>query len=360
MDERTCQYTKTRIEWIDVCKGILILLMVWGHIPNISERHGIDVTYMNEFLALTPYYICWFMQAFFILTGFTTNFNIRGGDFVKKQIKTLIVPWFCFSLFSRIFYVLYSGEGLFYNIDGINYFFLIEDYWFLSALFFSKITLFVLKKTIQSEMIICFILICMMIVGFLSIVMFNNAPNPYHYYNYLHFKDFLCMAFFIWIGTLLKRYYVYHSIFFKISAAFFVMMFVFRSYLNYLLCFIGIEYSILNPVVISHYANIDTLYQLPVYIFYVITGSFTMFYFVQNIKPLSLLSYFGKNSLVVYCAHFVFLCIFIDLIYLFLIPNSCFSSLGFLLSVLSLTLLSCSLIIKLLSYKPFSYILGKF
>lgn len=28
-----------RIEWIDACKGILILLMVWGHVPNISAGH---------------------------------------------------------------------------------------------------------------------------------------------------------------------------------------------------------------------------------------------------------------------------------------------------------------------------------
>ena len=350
----------TRIKWIDVCKGILILLMVWGHIPNISERHGIEVKYMNEFLAMSPYYVCWFMQAFFIMTGFTTNFEVGGGVFVKKQIKTIIIPWLSFSIISRVFYVLYLGEGLYYNYDGLNYFFLIEDYWFLSALFFSKITLFVLKKTIQSEMIICFILICMMVVGFLSIVIFNNTPNPYHYYNYLHFKDFLCMAFFIWVGTILKRYYVYHSFIFKISVAFFVMMFVFRSYLNSLLCFIGIEYSVLNPVVISHYANIHSIYQLPIYVFYVLTGSFSMFYFVQKIKPLFIFSYFGRNSLVIYCAHFVFLCVYIDLVYVMITPDNLLSSLLFLLSVMTLSLLSLFIIIRLLEYRPFKYLLGKF
>lgn len=296
------------------------------------------------------------MQAFFILTGFTTNFNIGWGIFVKKQIKTIVVPWFSFSIISRIFYVIYLDEGLFYNIDGLNYFFLIEDYWFLSALFFSKITLFFLQRTIKPDYLIGIALIGFTTAGFFSITMFENSPNPYHYYNYLHIKDFLCMVLFLWVGVLLKRYYVYHEIVFKVSVALFVGMYVLR----YLLNFIGVNNSILAPVVISHYANIHSICQLPVYVFYVITGSFAMFYFVQKIKSLFIFSYFGRNSLVIYCVHFVLLCIFVDLMCLMITPDGYFSSFMFLFSVLFFTLLSLALIIKLLKYRPLNYLLGKF
>lgn len=359
MKEKTYLNTNNRnnrIEWIDVCKGILILLMVWGHIPNISQGHNIDITYMSRFLVLMPYYVCWFMQAFFILTGFTTNFNIGGGVFVKKQIKSIIIPWFSFSIISRVFYVLYLDEGLFYNIDGLNYFFLIEDYWFLSALFFSKITFFFLQKTIKSDYLIGLVLIGLMTAGYFSIIMFKNVPNPYHYYNYLHIKDFLCMVLFLWVGVLLKRYYVYHDIFFKVSVVLFGGMYVFR----YLFTLFGVNNFIPTPVVISHYANIHSILQLPVYIFYVITGSFTMFYLVQKIKSLFILAYIGRNSLVIYCAHFVLLCVFIDLMYLMITPDGLFTSFLFLFSVLFFTLLSLVLIIKLLNYRPFSFLLGKF
>lgn len=345
-----------RIEWIDVCKGILILLMVWGHILNISSIHNIDITHMSRFFVLTPYYVCWFMQAFFILTGFTTNFNVGGGVFVKKQLKTIVVPWFSFSIISRIFYVLYSGEGLFYDIDGLNYFFLLEDYWFLSALFFSKITFFFLRRIIKSDYLMGLALIGLMTVGFFSIIVFPDCTNPYHYYNYLHIKDFLCMIFFLWIGVLLKRYYIYHEILFKISIVLFMGMYFFYYLLNY----IGLNNSILTPVVISHYANIHSIWQLPIYVFYVITGGFSMFYFVQKIKCLVIFSYFGRNSLIIYCAHFVFLCIYIDFVYLMITPDDTLSSFFFLLSVMTLSLLSLLIIISLFEYRPLKYLLGKF
>ncbi len=356
MKDRDCLNTSNRIEWIDVCKGILILLMVWGHIPNISDGHNIDVTYMASFFVLSPYYVCWFMQAFFILTGFTTNFNIEGEAFVKKQIKTIIIPWFSFSIISRVFYVLYLGEGLYYNYDGLNYFFLIEDYWFLSALFFSKISLFFLRKTINSDYLMGLVLIGLMTVGFFSIIIFPDCENPYHYYNYLHVKDFLCMVFFLWIGVLLKRYYVFHEILFKTSIVLFMGIFFFYYLLNY----IGLNNTILAPVIISHYANIHSIWQLPIYVFYVLTGSFSMFYFVQKIKPLFIFSYFGRNSLVIYCAHFVFLCVYIDMVYLMITPDDSLSSLLFLLSVMTLSLLSIQIIIRLLEYRPFKYLLGKY
>jgi acyltransferase len=74
-----------RLYWLDIAKGITILLMVLGHtsIPSI----------------LSNFIWAFHMPLFFIVSGWTTNWG--RSDFIgftKKKISTLFVPFLVYSL----------------------------------------------------------------------------------------------------------------------------------------------------------------------------------------------------------------------------------------------------------------------
>lgn len=348
-----------RIHWIDATKGILILLMVLGHIPNFAGRQGIDNQYLNKCMFLGSLYSCFFMQAFIILTGYTSNFDKNVKDFVLSLIKTIFIPWIAFSLILQSFRLCNGGGNLFITIDGQQYFFLIEDYWFLHVLFFGKFIYYVIYKYVKSDLIRATILLIMMICGF-SIFAFNrDIENSYHYYNYLHYKDSLCMCFFLWFGNYCRRKNVlrftqgkYLIIILSLYLIGHIIRFVFR--------YNGIDEQTIAPVIISHGGNAISPLQIPAYIYYVVLGSLSCFGIMQYINNNKMLEYFGRNSLVVYCIHFIFLHIFISIVCTFIQPLDTIRSVLFILTTMLLCLLACMGATYLTRFKPFNYIVGKF
>lgn len=82
---------KERLIWLDVAKGMAIILMVLGHsgLPYI----------INSFI------FAFHMPFFFIASGLTTSFSsgVGFGCFFKRKVKGLLVPFFWYSI---ILYVL--------------------------------------------------------------------------------------------------------------------------------------------------------------------------------------------------------------------------------------------------------------
>lgn len=68
-----------RIEWIDIAKGILIILVVLGH----SEISGVTASVINSF----------HMATFFFLAGMTIKLNENKNLFIAKRLKGLIMPY---------------------------------------------------------------------------------------------------------------------------------------------------------------------------------------------------------------------------------------------------------------------------
>lgn len=352
---------KERIHWIDVTKGILIILMVLGHIQVVSGYHGIDNSDLIRCIFFSGVWGCFFMQAFFVLTGYTTNFEKDFKSYLISNVKTLVVPWFSFSIITRMLGHLFFYQSFYDEIGGVRYFFLIEDYWFIHALLFGKIVYYFIRKWIKQDLIRFPLLLGMTIVGFYSISYFYSLgiEKPYHAYNYLHFKDFLCMTIFLWVGDYLKRKELFQKLLKGRYYAVILFLFLLGNAFKMFSKIKGIEVPALSSVILSHGGNITSIIQVPAFLFYTITGSLSCFGLARLINKSLILEYFGKNSLVVYCIHFIFLDIYLTLISKFLLPFGVVNALLFTLLVLILTLISCIPIVKLLQYKPFSFMIGK-
>ncbi len=344
---------KKRIYWIDATKGLLILLMVLGHVSNIATTHKIDNSYLVKIMSFSSLYTCFFMQAFIILTGYTSNFDKKFKDYFQSLLKTILVPWLSFSIISQ----LCRGGGWFIEIDGQNFFFLIEDFWFLHVLFFGKLIYYFIYKYLKKDLLRAFVLIVFLCCGF--VMLSPNIGGSYHHNNYLHYKDLFCMTFFMWFGNYCRR----KSLFDKIGWKYLWMILglyllghitrlFFRHYeLNELL---------IAPVIISHGGNATTPLQISAYLFYTILGSLSCFGIMKSIQKCSLLEFFGRNSLIIYCTHFVFMDITLPILNSIIQPTSIINALLFIITAIITVIVLCSGFVFLTRYKPFNYLIGKF
>lgn len=349
----------SRIAWIDATKGLLILLMVLGHISSIAGDHGVQNVYLTKCLFFSSLYVCFFMQAFLILTGYTSNFDKPVKEFFISLTKTVLVPWVSFSIISQLFRLLNGEGGAFLAINNQKFFFLIEDYWFLHVLFFGKIIYFVIYKMVKNDLVRAVLLLVMMVGGFSIFALYRDSEHTYHFSNYLHYKDTLCMTFFLWVGNYCRRKNVFDLLKGKYLLII-ITLYLLGHALRMLFRVKGLDELMIAPVIISHGGNAVSPLQIPAYLYYVILGSFACFGLMQYLRKCSLMEYLGKNSLVVYCSHFIFLNIFVVLVNEFIPPVNIFSAIMYTVLVLTFCLLSCFALIYFTRFKPFNYLIGKF
>ena len=86
------EYSKQRIEWIDIARGILIILVVLGH-NHINIVFNVII---NSF----------HMVAFFMLSGFTLKASEQIETFIWKKCKRLLFPYFIFAFIMLAFQFL--------------------------------------------------------------------------------------------------------------------------------------------------------------------------------------------------------------------------------------------------------------
>lgn len=123
-----------RIEWIDIAKGIGIILVVIGHISQIKVLN--DIIYSFH------------MPLFFMISGF---FHKDKNDFIKHKLHTIIIPYIFFSTLTFIYWFFIESKFRDQQVS-LKYFFNIfiacggeKNYpynapmWFLPCLFMTEV-----------------------------------------------------------------------------------------------------------------------------------------------------------------------------------------------------------------------------
>ena len=142
---------KERLHWIDIAKGLMIIGMILNHIPNFTSKAGFG--FNAPWWLIGHFYGVFTMQTFFLLSGYTSNFNIGFKPFLVKLCKGLLIPYFSFTILFKFIGILFLGEGIFEQIGDENMFFLLEGFWFLSALFLAKLILYGFVKVSRDSLI---------------------------------------------------------------------------------------------------------------------------------------------------------------------------------------------------------------
>lgn len=168
---------KKRIKWIDIAKGMAIILMIVGH--------TIPYNTFNIFI------FSFHMPLFVILSGITYKMPNNKGDIknrLKKYVKQLLIPYIFTLLICTILFTLFNnnfswlnvvkqffknllwGNGCDYVLFGIN-FKGVSPIWFLIALFFSKLIFDIINyktisKSISNNLVIyCFLALIGIMIG---------------------------------------------------------------------------------------------------------------------------------------------------------------------------------------------------
>ena len=185
---------------IDILKGILIVLVVYGH------------TSLEK-----PFNYFWFrMPAFFMISGYFIKPDIEfSSQYLKKIIRRYVTPYFCWCIIMYIIFwpehplkniirIIYGGHN---NITLYSY-----PYWFINTLFISDL-LFVSILTISKKInqVCSIILVPLFVFGLYTIAHF-----------FLPIKDFpplpwgvdnaCCAIMYLYIGHILKQFKKWNTI----------------------------------------------------------------------------------------------------------------------------------------------------
>ena len=121
--------TTGRVIWIDIMRGIAILLMILCHLSM----------YGSFPYSLQKLIYVFHVPVFFFVTGCVEHFDLPMGKFAGKKAKTLLVPYFILFFLSRHLFIWDHWENLpdifFRVITGLN----VGPLWFLPTLFFTEL-----------------------------------------------------------------------------------------------------------------------------------------------------------------------------------------------------------------------------
>lgn len=280
---------KIRIKWIDILKGIGIVLVVVGH-ANFIFANATTAMFIQKYI------YSFHMPLFFFLSGylFVKEKYPSFKKLIHAKVKTLLVPYFLFSILSLIVYVIY---GLTHKYKLIEFKTMViqilyltnkvvwnEVLWFLVCLFVVEAMFYSLPKTkAKFTLVFCAIVGCAL-----------SFTTDYFILPWGVGVAFTAIVFY-GIGNLIKNTKIEN----KITSPNIVI---------FIICFTtnAVIGGVLNTIVYMS----DTRYGNFIY-FYIaaITGIVAYIQISQFFSKYNLitkaLEYLGKNSIVIVGTHYI-------------------------------------------------------
>lgn len=283
MEAKSNQGTNMRYEWVDVCKGLAILLVIIGHILP----PGILKTWIYTF----------HMPIFFMVSGFFLIKNIQVSfiTFLKKRTKRLLVPFYVYSfaLLIPFFYL----QSYFINRHGLQVPFSLVDHCIGQLL--------ALRSDWKFTGYLWFLPCLLVSTTIVWSIMKYGLKYKYIY---------LALAV---ISGLIYNYYLSYSLPFSTDMALVATLFVFAgiyifSYVERItwkivfLCLVLVTIiSQVNGFVDMWSSDLGNSYAL----FYIggLSGSVLVIRLSMMLKNCNILQNGGRSSLIIYILHFIFL-----------------------------------------------------
>lgn len=296
---------KQRIEFVDLAKGICIMLVVQIHVFGDSSYE----LFKDMSVFRMPLY--YFLSGIFFKTYGDFTF------FIKKKVNRLLIPFIFFYICSILplhfvfdFY-LPKKEVTFGTFFFSDYGRLYHHYngaiWFLVSLFIANIYFYFIYSLVKGR------------------------------FNYMIIMAFFCGL----IGFYMNKMNIYIPLWLDTSLTalpFFVLGYMFRqktsllspefsrSHFMYALCslFLLVCVILFNYIKKTHLVDYDTnTYNLSWMRLYIggISGLLLVLLIAKKVNYLYIISYLGRYSIVVLCTHLVYLFIIRNIFYQFNIPQ---------------------------------------
>jgi len=292
----------TRNKTIDMLKGIGIFLVVLGHATFVDNR-------------IIKYVFSFHMPLFFIISGLLMGLknesDITFKAFITKKLRSMVVPYLCFSVCYTIIDVfsVYKQQISLHDLK-INAVCTISfagsgPLWFIPTLMLSELLLFlIIKKFDRLRTLI--IGVAISLVGFIGCYFFNPILSAN--------KDSLILLFFMNFVVVLLRGllcliflapgYFISTYIVRLKQEFSVIQLI----IGIVLLVITFPISTLNDNPDLHNINYGNpfLFVICAYL-----GTIGLFLLCNNLPYIKLIGFWGKNSLVIMITHLNFYYLYI-------------------------------------------------
>lgn len=269
-----------RIVWVDIAKGIGILLVLIGHISQNP--------YISSFI------YCFHMPLFFIISGYLYK---DKPQYIRKKMKTILLPYLFFAIISFVYWYFIERNIRGQTVNPINIFLNIwlarggnDNYifnvalWFLPCLLIVEIVFHSLIKRIKS-------------IKHLSVVMFIFSILGYAYAK----LDLIRLPFCIDVALTAIVFYFFGYCWKNKLESNFIKFNKIRKSILFCICLLVT--IILSQLITS--IDMNNL-QYPFYIFLYILPifGFLIIYIIStSIKQNKILQYLGTNTLIIMGVH---------------------------------------------------------
>lgn len=337
---------KKRIDYIDIMKGMLIVCLYYGHSIVYGGVMSIDYAASHIIGKTVPFYESFFMQTFFIITGFCSSFSQGFKIFFLKNVKTILLPGLLMCFLSYLPDTLSSHtllEFLTLNTTNLFYYFSVKGEWFILAIFYGKMLFWLLHKIHKDNLIIVF---AIYLIG-----LFLNESDLV--VNYSYHRHALLSLPFLYIGFKIKG----------IDFDKYPQKIVIISLVGGIILLIQLICTLKGVfhIPFQDHGVYVTFLNWPLHFLNVICGSIIIFTIARKIGKNHFLSNLGYGSLLAYLMNgFMLKSFMYMLIQLGFIPHNQLVGFFFYLIVITLSLLSINFMIRLIYNSPrLSWIVGK-
>lgn len=297
--------TTDRIKYLDIAKGIGIILVIMGHTGFLFDN-------------LKTYFFSFHMPLFFVISGMLMNIkHEEDADFkvlASKKIKALMIPYLSFSIIYIIVYIITYNMNLVTKEDFIQsviYMFTLygdSTLWFLPALLIGELLFIYLVRKIEGVWSLALALCLAGVAYLLQLLitpfwaMHNNSLIIINIVDFIRmFLRGMISSLFVGIGYWGYKYAndLEDKLKEKISKINDLGQGIYIA-IGVILMAITYGFALINETVDYHRLVFgDVMYFMAA----ATLGSFGIIYISKGLNEVKLLEYFGKNSLIIMCTH---------------------------------------------------------
>lgn len=329
-----------RIHSIDIAKGILILLLPIQHYWSALSRLNLSTNYDWIILKYQFIVACFFMCAFFVISGICSNFDKSENEFWKGNIKGIVLPYITFTIIDNFPELIQHGTMNKLYDSFVNYP-THCNFWFLFALLGSKTIVYYLLRITRNDICIhciCFALLCFAVL----------CQKIFPSYNILAIYHVMIASFFVLFGYDMKRFSQVYSKLKKYSL-----------YLFPLIIILSMLFDVYLPVFVAGIFLGPS--QIPLFVVVAIIGTMFTLKISEIISSNVLLEFAGKNSLIIYALHFIPMYYLLPTIYALSNANSSFGNfVVFIILLYLIEYICCFVMSYLFSSTRFKVLIGRY
>ena len=172
-----------------------MIICILCHLPQVGNNVlNLDSAPLQALDQAQFIYVTFFMPVFFMITGYCSSFKKEFKAFLKANFFSLIWAGIALGVISSLL-----GWGISVKAIVKNFVLYGCGYWFLTALYVSKLIYYAVSNNITKEVARGGIMLILCTIGYL---LHKYMPN----HNYWYIQHSLLMVPFLYVGQVIKQH----------------------------------------------------------------------------------------------------------------------------------------------------------